>query len=49
MLHLRMEGYFNSLFAHFMAFSREFDLIERKEMKELQELIEKLEAAGRLT
>lgn len=32
-LHLRAEPHFNSLFAHFLAFGREFDLLELKEIK----------------
>lgn len=31
-LHLRAEPHFNSLFAHFLAFGREFDLLEVKEI-----------------
>ncbi|KAL9710935.1 Maintenance of ploidy protein mob2 [Leucoagaricus gongylophorus] len=31
-LHLRAEPHFNSLFAHFLAFGREFDLLEIKEI-----------------
>lgn len=48
MLHLRQEGHFNSLFAHFVAFSKEFNLMDIKEMKEMSELITEMEAAGRL-
>lgn len=32
-LHLRAEPHFNSLFAHFLAFGQEFDLLELKEIK----------------
>jgi hypothetical protein len=31
-LHLRAEPHFNSLFAHFLAFGKEFDLLEIKEI-----------------
>lgn len=32
-LHLRFEPHFNSLFAHFLAFGREFELLEGKDIK----------------
>jgi MOB kinase activator 1 len=48
LVHLRLEGHFNSLFAHFMAFSREFDLVEKKEHAPLIELITELETTGLL-
>ena len=32
-LHLRSEPHFNSLFAHFLAFGREYDLIDIKDVK----------------
>lgn len=32
-LHLSMEGHLNSLFAHFLTFGREFDLLEPKECR----------------
>ncbi|TDL24328.1 hypothetical protein BD410DRAFT_786444 [Rickenella mellea] len=32
-LHLRSEGHFNSLFAHFLAFGREYELLEVREVK----------------
>lgn len=48
LIHLRLEGHFNSLFAHFIAFSREFDLLEKKELVPLNELIAEMEAAGKL-
>jgi MOB kinase activator 1 len=32
-LHLRSEPHFNSLFAHFLAFGREYDLFEVKDVK----------------
>jgi hypothetical protein len=31
-LHLSIEAHFNSLFAHFLAFGREFDLLVMKEL-----------------
>ncbi|KAJ2929343.1 hypothetical protein H1R20_g7764, partial [Candolleomyces eurysporus] len=33
LLHLRSEPHFNSLFAHFLAFGREYDLLEVKDLK----------------
>jgi len=33
LLHLRSEPHFNSLFAHFLAFGREYDLLELKDVK----------------
>ncbi|KAI0667764.1 Mob1/phocein [Trametes maxima] len=32
-LHLRSEGHFNSLFAHFLAFGKEYELLEAKDIK----------------
>ena len=32
-LHLRSEGHFNSLFAHFLAFGKEYELLEPKDIK----------------
>ena len=32
-LHLRSEGHFNSLFAHFLAFGKEYELLEIKDIK----------------
>jgi hypothetical protein len=32
-LHLRSEPHFNSLFAHFLAFGREYELLDIKEVK----------------
>ncbi|KAG9286598.1 hypothetical protein G9A89_005366 [Geosiphon pyriformis] len=42
-LHLREEGHFNSLFAHFISFAKEFALLDKKEMGPLEELIEIME------
>ncbi|KAF6755826.1 Mob1/phocein [Ephemerocybe angulata] len=33
LLHLRSEPHFNSLFAHFLAFGQEYDLLEMKDVK----------------
>jgi hypothetical protein len=32
-LHLRSEPHFNSLFAHFLAFGREYELLDIKDVK----------------
>ncbi|KAI8065104.1 Mob1/phocein [Gongronella butleri] len=37
---LNEEPHFNSLFAHFISFAREFDLLDKKEMAPLQPLID---------
>ncbi|KAI8639857.1 Mob1/phocein [Parasitella parasitica] len=37
---LNEEPHFNSLFAHFISFAREFDLLDRKDVQPLNELIE---------
>ncbi|KAI8084452.1 Mob1/phocein [Halteromyces radiatus] len=39
-LSLHEEPHFNSLFAHFISFSREFDLLDKKELQPLQPLID---------
>ncbi|OBZ68658.1 Maintenance of ploidy protein mob2, partial [Grifola frondosa] len=35
-LHLRSEGHFNSLFAHFLAFGKEYELLDVKDIKSQQ-------------
>ncbi|KAI8992440.1 Mob1/phocein [Pilobolus umbonatus] len=37
---LNEESHFNSLFAHFISFAREFDLLEKKDIQPLIELID---------
>ena len=37
--HAAADRHLNTLFAHFICFSREFDLIDRREFAPLQELI----------
>lgn len=39
-LALNEEPHFNSLFAHFISFSREFDLLDKKEIQPLAELVD---------
>ncbi|KAJ3300078.1 MOB kinase activator 1B [Borealophlyctis nickersoniae] len=47
-LHMSAEGHLNTLFAHFVCFAREFDLVDKKEMAPLAEFISELEQSGRL-
>lgn len=47
-VHLSLEAHWNSFFAHFVSFSKEFNVIERKEMYPLLPLIESLEAQGKI-
>lgn len=47
-LHLSLEAHWNSFFAHFISFSKEFQLLERSEMTPLLPLIENLEAQGKI-
>ncbi|KAI1315805.1 Maintenance of ploidy protein mob2 [Mortierella claussenii] len=46
MLSLCQEGHFNSLFAHFVSFGREFDLLDKKDIVPMQELIDIMESNG---
>ncbi|KAI8917970.1 Mob1/phocein [Entophlyctis helioformis] len=47
-LHLSSEAHLNSLFAHFVCFAREFDLIDKKEMAPMADYIAFLEELGRI-
>lgn len=47
-VHLSLEAHWNSFFAHFISFSKEFNIIERKEMYPLLPLIESLEVQGKI-
>ncbi|RKO83665.1 Mob1/phocein, partial [Blyttiomyces helicus] len=47
-LHVSAEGHLNTLFAHFISFSREFDLIDKKELAPMADFIAELEALGRI-
>jgi len=42
-LHLSCEGHLNTLFAHFICFAREFDLLDKKELAPMSDLIAELE------
>lgn len=43
---LNEEPHFNSLFAHFISFAREFDLLDRKDVQPLNELIDVMSKNG---
>lgn len=47
-VHLSMEAHWNSFFAHFISFGKDFDLLERKEMEPLMPLIEYFESQGKI-
>ncbi|KAF8937642.1 Maintenance of ploidy protein mob2 [Haplosporangium gracile] len=46
MLSLCQEAHFNSLFAHFVSFGREFDLLDKKDIVPMQELIDIMDNNG---
>ncbi|KAF9161162.1 Maintenance of ploidy protein mob2 [Actinomortierella ambigua] len=46
MLCLCQEGHLNSLFAHFISFGREFELLDKKDIQPLQELVDVMESNG---
>lgn len=47
-IHLSLEAHWNSFFAHFISFSKEFNIIDRKEMYPLLPLIENFEYQGKV-
>lgn len=47
-IHLSLEAHWNSFFAHFISFAKEFNLIARKDMYPLGALIENLERQGKI-
>ncbi|KAI9098737.1 Mob1/phocein [Phlyctochytrium arcticum] len=47
-LHLSAEGHLNTLFAHFICFAKEFDLLEKKEVQPMLEFVGELEQAQRI-
>ncbi|KAK9459782.1 Mob1/phocein [Lipomyces oligophaga] len=47
-VHLSLEAHWNSFFAHFISFSKEFELLDRRDTEPLQELIESFEAQGKV-
>lgn len=47
-VHLSLEAHWNSFFAHFVSFAKEFNLLDRKEMAPLELLIESFERQGKI-
>ncbi|SCU79130.1 LAME_0A07360g1_1 [Lachancea meyersii CBS 8951] len=47
-IHLSLEAHWNSLFAHFVSFAKEFNLVDRRDMSPLEPLIENLEKQGKI-
>ncbi|CCE83364.1 Piso0_003939 [Millerozyma farinosa CBS 7064] len=47
-VHLSLEAHWNSFFAHFISFTKEFNLINRQELEPLLPLIENLEQQGKI-
>ena len=45
-LSLNEEPHFNSLSAHFISFAKEFDLLEKKELQPLSELVDTMSKNG---
>lgn len=45
-LHMSLEAHFNSLFVHFIHFSRTFNLLEQRDLEPLRALIENFEEQG---
>lgn len=48
-VHLSLEAHWNSFFAHFISFAREFNIIDKKELTPLLPLIEILERQGKIS
>lgn len=46
--HLSLEAHWNSFFAHFISFAKEFNLLDRPEMYPLEALVENLELQGKI-
>ncbi|KAI5967122.1 MOB2 [Candida theae] len=47
-VHLSLEAHFNSFFAHFISFIKEFNLLDKKELEPLQPLIDEFEISGKI-
>jgi len=45
-VHMSLEAHFNSFFAHFVHFARAFDLLERRDIEPLRQLIDSFEEQG---
>jgi len=43
-VHLSLEAHWNSFFAHFIHFAREFELLEKRDMEPLKDLIDAFDA-----
>ncbi|KAM3126340.1 hypothetical protein CJJ07_004837 [Candidozyma auris] len=48
LVHLSLEAHWNSFFAHFISFCKEFNLIEKKELMPLLPLIKNFEVQGKI-
>lgn len=48
LVHLSLEAHWNSFFAHYISFCKEFNLLDRKEMAPLLPLIDNLEQQGKI-
>lgn len=47
-VHLSLEAHWNSFFAHFITFGKQFELADRSEMKPMEPLILAMEAQGKI-
>lgn len=47
-LHLSLEAHWNSFFAHFIAFGKEFQLLDKRDTAPLKDLIVVLENQGNI-
>lgn len=47
-VHLSLEAHWNSFFAHFISFVKEYNLVEKSEIEPLSSLIENLEEQGKI-
>ncbi|KAK9481103.1 Mob1/phocein [Lipomyces japonicus] len=47
-VHLGLEAHWNSFFAHFISFSKEFELLDDREVEPLKELIDSFVAQGKV-
>ncbi|AMD20208.1 HDL536Cp [Eremothecium sinecaudum] len=47
-VHLSLEAHWNSFFAHYISFAKEFNFLDRKEMYPLEPLIESFEMQGKI-
>jgi hypothetical protein len=47
-LNVSAEAHLNTFFAHFVSFSKEFDLIDKKELAPMSDMMSVMEAEGRI-